>query len=496
MGRFLLICVLGLLAIAPNRTAVNRTAIASSASTAQDDQILAASAAAAIEEALVEAIASAERSIVAIARVRKGTVADPTDPRFVPNKFGSGVIIDDQGHILTNYHVLGDPDENDYFVWVQKRPYRAVQIERAEAVRAADPWTDLAVLRIDGTNLEPIRFGDGENLRKGQLVIALGNPYSIARDGEASASWGMIANLTRKLTHRSTSADSDQDSDHSLHQYGTLIQTDAKLELGTSGGALINLKGEMIGLTTSLAAMDQYETSAGFAIPVDSTFRDTVEKLKRGELVEYGFLGVSPRDLDVSDRRRGDQGVTVAQVVEGTPAAYAGIKFGDLITHINGEPIRDSAEFMRELGRLSVGSNVVVSISRQQIGVDEVQRLQLPLTLSKKFIEGTLPAYSENKPELWRGMLVDYATAIPRFSERSRFVDEEGCVAILAVERGSLAWEAGLRPRDFISHVGDKRVSRPDEFHSAVENAGSREVEVLLTHAPRGQSPRKSIAAP
>ena len=146
------------------------------------------------------------------------------------------------------------------------------------------------------TNLQPITFGDAATLKKGQIVIALGNPYAIARDGQPSASWGIISNLQRQAP---SPRDGTRPSDgrETLHHFGTLIQTDARLELGTSGGALVNLKGEMIGLTTSLAALSGYERPGGFAIPVDDDFRRALETLKTGRLPDYGFLGVAPRTL-------------------------------------------------------------------------------------------------------------------------------------------------------------------------------------------------------
>ncbi len=260
-------------------------------------------AALAIQQAMVQAIARAERSVVAIARVRKerGGIAGqggrealswdrsvmgvpaalPTSPDFVPNEFATGVVLDRQGHILTNYHVLGDPQENDYYVWVQRRPFRATRVEVPEQVKAGDPWTDLAVLKVAATDLEPIVLGDASQLRKGMLVLALGNPYAIARDGEASASWGIVSNL-RRAAPVGPAVNALQPDAQSLHQFGTLIQTDARLDRGTSGGALVNLKGEMVGLTTSLAALGGFEQPGGFAIPVDDAFRKTVETLKQG----------------------------------------------------------------------------------------------------------------------------------------------------------------------------------------------------------------------
>ncbi|MFO7902023.1 MAG: trypsin-like peptidase domain-containing protein, partial [Pirellulaceae bacterium] len=317
-------------------------------------------AAVGVQQAMVEAIASAERSVVAIARVRKharglsdqpgrdgfpavrGGVprlqVPPSSPDFVPQEFATGVVIDRDGHILTNYHVLGKPQENDYYVWVQRRPFRATRVEVPEEVRAGDPWTDLAVLKIAADDLQPIRFGDTSKLRKGMFVIALGNPYGIARDGEASASWGIISNLRRAVAARDP-ADQYDTTRQSLHQFGTLIQTDASLNLGTSGGALINLEGEMIGLTTSLAALTGYEQPAGFAIPVDEAFRQTLETLKQGRVPSYGFLGVQPESLSLADRQAGKFGARVSRVVPGTPADQAGLREDDVITHVDDDKV-------------------------------------------------------------------------------------------------------------------------------------------------------------
>ncbi len=323
-------------------------------------------AAAAMQEAMVDAIERAERSVVAIARVRKGqggiggqAVRNdfpldrvsvpmlnvlPTSPDFVPNEFATGVVIDRQGHILTNFHVLGDPTENDYYVWVQRRPFRATRVEVPEEVRAGDPWTDLAILKVSAENLEPIVMGDASQLRKGMLVIALGNPYAIARDGDASASWGIVSNLRRVAPSTDPNIRFGTEV-QSLHQFGTLIQTDARLELGTSGGALVNLKGEMIGLTTSLAAGTGFEQSAGFAIPVDKAFHKTVEILKQGRLPSFGFLGVQPEHLSLADRQVGKFGAQVSYVVPGTPAAQAGLREEDIITHVNAEKVFDKYAF-------------------------------------------------------------------------------------------------------------------------------------------------------
>ena len=211
----------------------------------------------------------------------------PTDPSFIPSEYGSGVVVDRRGLILTAYHVLGE--DSDYYVTTPDRKvYRAW-------VKGADPRSDLAVLSIDAAGLVPIALGDATTLRKGQFVITLGNPYAIARDGQASAGWGIVANLARKAPP--SPEDSEPSAQRTLHHFGTLIQTDAKLNIGASGGPLLNLKGEMVGLCVALAALAGYETSAGYAIPVDATFRRVLDTLKQGREVEYGFLGIQPANL-------------------------------------------------------------------------------------------------------------------------------------------------------------------------------------------------------
>ncbi|MHC4403973.1 MAG: S1C family serine protease, partial [Planctomycetota bacterium] len=330
----------------------------------------------AMQEVVVEVIARAERSVVAIARVEKAPAAEnmsfefrpdpfgrrtipyaapaPTDPDFQPNEYATGVVVDRQGLILTAYHVLGE--NCDYYVTTHDRKvYLAT-------VKGADPRSDLAVLSIQATNLEPIVFGDASSLRKGDSVIALGNPYAIAKDGQVSASSGMVSNLARKALpvadelHRSGKT--------TLHHFGTLIQTDAKLNLGTSGGPLLNLEGEMVGLLTALAATAGYEQSAGYAIPVDETFRRVVETLKLGREVEYGFLGVSPRNPLLHAAIAGVRGAQVERVLPGTPGERIGLRSGDRITAVNGTPIHDADGLVLEVGRLPVESPVRLTVVR------------------------------------------------------------------------------------------------------------------------------------
>ena len=443
---------------------------------AQERQPSGLEAAAALEAAVIDAIAKAEKSVVAIARVRRDAAAavdesdrpplprvpeitDPTDPSFVPTEFGTGVVIDAGGLIVTNYHVLGDVKSADFYVWVSRKPYPA-------KVKAADPWLDLAVLQVEAEDLRPMPLGNARLLKKGQFVVALGNPYAIARDGQPSASWGLVSNLSRQAPSPRTATRAN-DGRETLHHWGTLIQTDARLDLGTSGGALVNLKGEMVGLTTSLAALAGYEKPGGFAYPVDDDFRRALDELKAGRSPKYGFLGVAPRALTPIERRAGRHGALVEDLVQATPAARAGLKPGDLITHVNGEPVWDDVHLIRELSGKPADAQVLLSIERGGGASRPGRKSEVKVTLSKKRLDSARPAYAEVPEPAWRGMQVEYATAAPLFRENSRDLDPEGCVAVIAVEPESPAWKAGLRPGDFVSFVGKERVSTPGQFYAA-----------------------------
>ncbi len=440
---------------------------------AQEPTALAAVSA--LEKLVTGAIEKAEKSVVAIARVRREAEAeagvsgarhsDPLDPGFVPHEFGTGVVIDAKGLIVTNYHVLGNVREADYYVWISRKPYPA-------KVKAADPWLDLAVLQIDAVNLRPITLGDARGVKKGQFVIALGNPYAIARDGQPSASWGIVSNLQRQApTPRTLTRPSE--TGETLHRFGTLIQTDARLELGASGGALVNLKGEMIGLTTSLAALYGYERPGGFALPVDDDFRRALDTLKTGRLPDYGFLGIAPATLAADLRRQGRFGAEIQDqlgggVVPGTPAAAAGLRSKDVITHIEGQPVADSVELFRLVGALFADSEINLTVLRGGDASRPGRPLNVKVKLSKKRIDGPREGYAEIEPPTWRGLRVEYATAAPLFHEQARELDPAGCVGVIAVERDSPAWKAGLRVGDFVSHVGQSRVTTPREFYDAV----------------------------
>ncbi len=451
-----------------------------------------------LEQVVVKAIERSEASVVSIARFNPESAArdipqvmfprpgmqfvdplssqNPTNPDFVPNAFATGVVVDKAGFIVTNFHAVKGEGE----IWVTttaKRPMRAL-------IKAADNRSDLAVLQVqsppEDVTFTPITFGDASKLKKGQIVIALGNPYAIARDGQASASWGIIANISRKSAPNKD-ADDARDKKNTIHHFGTLIQTDAKLNLGTSGGALLNLQGEMIGLTTSQAAVAGFEQSAGYAVPVDDLFLRIVDTLKQGKEVEYGLLGVSGAPLSSAERRAGMQGVRIDSVRGGSPAERAGIFPRDVVTHVAGHPINDVDGLMLQIGKQPAGKPTIVSIEHDGRVTTKTVTLAKYEVRGKNIVTSPRPA--------WRGVHVDFPSSHPeldpQFNQGLRLAAP--CVLVVDVDPNSKAWAAGIRRGMLITHIDNVAVESPDEF--TTEAAKTRGTIELRIEALPGQPP-------
>jgi S1-C subfamily serine protease len=229
----------------------------------------------------------------------------------------------------------------------------------------------------------------------------------------------------------------------------------------------------MVGLTTSLAALAGYEQSAGYAFPVDATFRRVLETLKQGREVEYGLLGIQPTGLAVQEMMRGTHGTRVHRVVTGSPAQRFGVRDGDVVTAVNGTPIYDPDGLVLEVGKLPVESVVRLSLLREE------QELSLDVTLSKFPVNGKKIVTA--RPPSWRGLRVDYTTAVPETDLLSAIAAPsfDEAVVVTEVAPNSPAWEAGLRPRDFICQVDQAPIRSPREFQAAV-NGKSGVVQLRL----------------
>lgn len=458
-------------------------------------------AAVALERAFEHAIQEAEASVVSIARIKHSPqrnafeeranapfvpdITEVDNPDFFPNDFGSGIILDvdavgdkksRKAYLLTNYHVVkggpieGQADPRDVTLHVRLADRRGFEA----AIYAADPRSDLAVLVIHETeNVKPMKFADpAKPLKKGQLVLALGNPYAIARDGSASVSWGMISNISRRPEYVGPkAADPPQTpQEETIHHLGTLLQVDTRLNLGMSGGALVNLRGELIGITTSLAALAGYEKSVGYAIPMDASTRRIIKTLREGKEVEYGFLGVQ---IGSSFDRRGDrraqvrpsrqaEGVQIG-ILPNSPASIAGLMNNDRILAVNDIPVPTRIDLFREVGKLPPGEKARLRLARGSSS----EPIFCNVDLGKWPVlddEGIIA--TQRHADAWRGLIVDYPTA-----RRKYYTDQTqypAGVLVTEVLAQSRAASLDLVPGTYIERVDGVSVATPAEFHAKV----------------------------
>ena len=429
----------------------------------------------ALESALGNAIASAEPAVVAIAREKSENHGETTavrgrnpaphqlDPRTLGNgaaavvpgddflsfDYGSGVVIGEQGEILTAYHVVKG---------AARLVVRGAGRQGFEAeILAADPRSDLAVIvpreapGLAPPKLTPIALGDAQNLRKGSFLVALGNPFNTARDGRPSASWGILSNVARRLE---VSEEERRLHGLQLRNYPTLLQLDSKLNLGMSGGAVINLKGELVGVTTAAASVAGFDAQAGYAIPMDRQGRRIVESLRQGKEYEYGFLGIG------LDTKNGTSRVASAQV--NSPAALGKILVDDQVLAVGGVPVSDADSLVLAINSIPAGTKVTLKLLRQ----NEV--IEREVELAKFRVDGEIIA--ANRPSPWRGLRVDYTSTLPQMTFNPETINalSPGGVVVTEVEPDSPAAEAGIKRDLVIKAIEDQKIKNPRDFARAV----------------------------
>lgn len=288
-----------------------------------------------------------DRSAPAVANVyTKRLVQDDPLPaarsRFrISNNVASAVIIDPDGYLVTNWHVVAEAAE----IRVQLSDGRIAEPE----LIGVDPETDLALLRVDVGPLPAVTLGSSAQLRIGDVVLAIGNPYGLTK----SVTQGIVSATGRGLLNVVT--------------FENFIQTDAAINAGNSGGALVNANGELVGINTAALAQDPGTEGIGFAIPVDLV-RGVVDQIKEHGRVIRGYLGMRPDDLTSAERRslglEDNIGILVSEVYAGGPADRAGLERGDVILTINGEPILSQRQALLISASANPGDEVDVAYLR------------------------------------------------------------------------------------------------------------------------------------
>ncbi len=391
---------------------------------------------------------------------------DLADPNNVPPAFGSGVVVDPQGLILTNYHVIQDAAK----IFVRLPGGRGAYAD----IHAADPRSDLAVLKLINANFLPLKaitLGDADKMERGQFVLTLANPFAAGfRDGQPSASAGILSNIRR----RAVTQVKEEERIRPLHFYGTLLQTDARLHLGSSGGALLNRQGEMVGLLTSMAAIHGGETPGGFALPINDAMRRIIDVLKKGEEVEYGFLGVNFRE----PIGPGQAGIILNHVGRNSPAESDGkLVAGDVIVAVNGQPVHDVDDGFLFIGKQLAGAKVKLLVRR-----GPVERIA-EVTLGKLNVPGKRIASSTGSRPYFRGLRVDYPSLL--MQEPFRWNHMPRGVLVSEVQANSSADRANVKVGDVITHVNQIPVPTPAAFYQAAGLGQAGEpLELTLFNEP------------
>ncbi len=358
---------------------------------------------------------------------------------------GSGVIIDvDRGYILTNHHVVGKADSITVTLY-DGHNYEAELI-------GSDPDTDVALIRIDAESLSELPYANINDLRVGDFVVAIGNPFGLGQ----TVTSGIVSALGRNSL--------------GIHGYEDYIQTDAPINPGNSGGALVNFDGELIGINTAIIGPTGGNIGIGFAIPVDMALKVMRQLVAFGE-VRRGELGVVLQDLNEDLQEALDlstnRGAVVTQVVDDSPADAAGLEPGDVIVQVDGKAANSAAAVRNAIGLTPAGDTVRLVILRE--GEHRTLAAKIvapePVTLSGSELAGRFQGASFG----------------PIKEGHPLFGRTKG-VMVYTVDRNSSAARLGLRPDDVILAVNRQPVATVDEFETAVAG-GDR---TLLLNIQRG----------
>ncbi len=367
------------------------------------------------------------------------------NPEHKERSLGSGFIIDDEGYIVTNNHVVAGADE----IKVKLSDEKEFDAE----IVGRDSKTDLALIKIKGAkDLKPLPLGDSGKLQVGTWVVAIGSPFGL----EQTVTAGIVSAKGRSI---------------GAGPYDDFIQTDASINPGNSGGPLINLKGQVIGINTAIIARGQ---GIGFAIPIDLA-RSVVSQLKDKGEVTRGWLGVQIRDLDESlagyYKVEPFSGVYVENVVPGDPADLAGIRSGDIITKVDDQPVTSGRELASLVASIPVGQKTRIVLLRE----GKVKKLSVKIA---KQSEEKLQAAADQRSDEDLGMqVVDIS---PERARQFGLDEQERGVLVVEVQDDSRSYSAGVRAGDVIKGINLKKVSNMDDYQNIMKGLDKNQSINLL----------------
>src|SRR5579862_1057761 len=366
---------------------------------------------------------------------------------------GSGVIVSPEGYVLTNNHVVDHATE----ITVTLRDKR----EMKARVVGTDPRTDIAVLKIDGTNLPSITLGDSSKVQVGDIALAIGNPFGVGQ----TVTMGIVSAMGR--------------GNLGIEEVEDFIQTDAPINPGNSGGALIDDEGHLIGINTAiLSGNSGGNQGIGFAVPVNLAHHVMDQLLKNGK-VNRAYLGILPQDVTPAMAKAFGateaKGAVVGNITADGPAAHSDLKQGDIITEVNGKPVDDANQLRLQIGLLSPDSTVTLKVLRA--GTPQQVTVKMGEYPSK---EERASLDNKETGSALEGVSVENVT-----SENARDMKlspETKGVVVANVDPSSRAAEAGLRAGDVIQQVNRQPVKSVREFDHAMASAKKDDPTLLLVN--------------
>jgi Do/DeqQ family serine protease len=384
--------------------------------------------------------------------------------RLVQVGLGSGVIVSPDGYILTNNHVVDEADK--------------VEVELSDnrkfiaKVIGVDPPSDIAVIKIAASGLPTVSFGDSDKVEVGDLVLAVGNPLGVGQ----TVTMGIISAKGRHSLGRGNET------------YEDFLQTDAAINQGNSGGALVNLRGELIGVPSQIYSRTGGNVGIGFAIPTKMA-RNVMDQLVRNGKVRRGRLGIAIKDIDPDMAKQfgynGSNGALVDDVEKGLAADQAGVKPGDIITEFQGQRITDTAQLRNAASQTAPGTPVRFKVWRAG------SERELSAKLGEFDTENESSKKSKSEPVVsslgvLSGVRVENIT--PEWAERLKLQSSARGVVVVDVDPDSNAAAAGLRPGIVIEEVAKQPVSNVNEFNAAIQKADKKEVLLRVRRVADGRS--------
>lgn len=380
---------------------------------------------------------------------------------------GSGVIVSPDGYILTANHVVSGAEEIMIGLGTELRKNKAKKV-------GTDPGTDVALLKIDEKNLPAISFADSDKARAGDIVLAVGNPFGLRQ----TVTMGIISAVGRGGV--------------GIVDYENFIQTDAAINMGNSGGALVDIKGELLGINTAIFSRSGGNQGVGFAIPANLA-RDVMQSLREKGRVVRGYIGVSVQTLtpelaEAMKLKGQPTGALVGEVAPKTPSEKAGMKTGDVITAVNGKKISDARELRLMIGSMAPGSKAQMQVNREgQTKTFDVQFAEMPAGVTEEGGPEASPEESAQpeKTTVFGGVAVADITDDIR-SALNLPKDVQGAV-IAEVDADSPAGKTGLREGDVIQEVNKQRVKNAKDLVTVSKNLKPNE-KILIRVYSQGRS--------